>query len=109
MVIIFQVGEEFWIESVESGSSQQNANTSTTFDRPLERPGIFLGCATAVSSGGLSTDQFHDLSVKITETGGSTVLLFGSNITGVRLTRVNENGVNITFGVNALVFMRKNQ
>lgn len=103
--IIFEMGEEFWIETVQiSGiavASQGNTLTTIT----LRKPGTLLGASMSMGQ----TTNTNDIVTQLTVVGGG-VLTLGSHITQAQMRLLD---VSATAETNcdafAVFFMRKTQ
>jgi len=106
MVIIYQKGEEFWIEVFfETRSNLTTANDRTTA-HTLERSGVFLGGMVNLNVQIITT--ITSLSGMIRNTNNAE-LTFGQTLTTFNLTIRNDNAATANVGAIAIIFMRKNQ
>jgi len=102
-VIVFQLGNSFWIEVFHRLRTSVAATTQVNTDFVLEKSGQFLGCAAALDSA--SAAQI-ELSIGVINSSGGTELNIGDDITGIRVVRGNDDSVAHTFGGNVVIFMR---
>jgi len=107
MVIIFQTGEEFWIESIIVPRTTILAAASLTTDSTLERAGVFLG-SSGTLDGNEAVTVTPDVALTVKRTTGGQ-LTIGLNITAVRSQIQNNDAGSVLMGAKILVFMRKNQ
>jgi len=108
MVIIFQKGANFWIESFEFARASLAAGTAANTTFTLERPGIHIGhSCTKNTAGGFVETQL--LSAIIFRNVGGDQLLYGENISTFLLQRTNGNAGAEFIGAEILIYMRKNQ
>jgi len=102
--IIFQQGNVFWIEAIESPRFNINSNAVRTETVTLKRAGTFLGCS-AVMDYAQSAINSVDLVVCMRDPSNGA-LVYGTHITEVTLRMVNGSGATRQIGAHALVFMR---
>jgi len=109
MPIIFELGDEFWIEHVTLATitMADAAGRITSTNTVLERPGTYLGAA-FVSIGGGDVGNTQAIGWYDLRDQGGTALTFGENLTGLvwRITKQAATGAG-TVTASVLVFMRK--
>jgi len=112
MVIIFQQGDKFWIETIISTPAfdpPDAAGVSTAAVMNLERPGRFVGgMLTIVNAVGAVTNSQAIAYIQILDQG-SGGLDYGERITGIvpRIVKGAGTGASQLIFV-ATLFMRKN-
>jgi len=104
LTIIFQLGYEYWIESFTIARSSIASGAGSNTDVTLERAGFFLGCTESIDAN-LAASVAPDLAVTIKNTSNAE-LNFGQEISGVRITRQNNDAGAALFGAHVLIFMR---
>jgi len=109
MTIIYENGNEFWIEyfqvSITIGDAAGTTTSSASF---LERDGAFLGCA-MIGRNHSNNDNTQAVSaMEIKSSGGGTNINFGDEITQInlRITKAAGTAGNTTMTFHVLVFMR---
>lgn len=102
MVIVFQMGDEFWIEFLQFPSDNVLAAGNYQETMTLERPGDFLG-------GSLFNLQDEDSEGRgyILVDGVSGLLTFGKSIISVTCFAVNGSGSASNMQSSCMVFLRK--
>jgi len=109
MTIIFSQGNNFWIESLIIPVTLVNSagGTSQSAVITLEKPGDVLGLSTTASDSD-QNDNVQAIGLVILLDQGSDNIVFGENITGVRIRLVKQAGTdgNITMSFHVLLFMR---
>jgi len=107
MTIIFQKGNNFWIESLITARTSIAATTTSSFDSTLERPGIFLGASLALDIPTTVTGAEQVLiSAGIRQLDNSE-LVFGDNISTIRTRITNQNATAEIVGTKIIVYLRK--
>jgi len=101
--IIFQKGDEFWIESIVVPVLSITALEIVTTTIQLSKPGDYLAAQVCYTSSSENITRF--LSAYIRKTNGGSIT-FGENLTAIELVRGNEHSANINVGANILIFMR---
>jgi len=103
MTIIFQLGNEFWIESILVSVGAIGTSASVNDDFTLERAGVYLGHAGTITV----LNGTENLSFRVVKTDNSDVVV-GDAITGLRVRTSNHDGVSasVSNSVRILVFMR---
>jgi len=102
--IIFQQGNVFWIEAIESPRFNITSNAVRTEDVTLKKAGTFLGCS-AVMDYAQSAVNSVDL-VCCMRNLANAALVYGTHITTVTLRMVNGSAATRQIGAHALVYMR---
>jgi len=105
MVIIFQKGNEFWIESIIIDRINVVGGGETNFDRNLQRAGTFLCCSVAIDAGTMNSTRMAGLASHIKQTDDSE-LVAGDEISAIRIRQGNDDAGGLTFGTKVMVFMR---
>jgi len=104
MTIVFQLGNNFWIETFEQARVQVNAGTDTDVDFTLSRSGLFLGAAITIDNNSIAAVTVLT-AVTVKKTDDST-LGFGDAINTIRVVKHNGDGSARTFGFHLIVLMR---
>jgi len=107
MVIVYQKGEEFWIEIFNQTQSALADGGVASASHNLERQGIFLGLS--LSLGFNPTTAVSGTGVGVAARNGATggFLNTGDAISVLAVDKTNTSGASVTFGYHLVVFMRK--
>jgi len=108
MVIIFQKGNEFWIEQViVSVTIPDAAGRTTGGNTTLQRAGIFVGGAIAGQSGtdNDNSQAIGNVELRGTPTGTLTLGVFVSGV-GARVAKQLGTAGNTVMSYNAIVMLR---
>jgi len=104
LTIIFQKGEEFWIEAFTVARSSISAGGFGITNFTLQRAGTFLGAALAVDTAGAVAD-IADV-IAFVRNDDVTELTFGQALSILEVVRTNGSSNAVTFGCHVIVFMR---
>jgi len=88
MVLVFELGNQFWIESFTI-PKQLISVSSVTVDFTLERAGQFLGAGHGVDSSTTSSTAFRNMGASMRKLDDSE-LVVGERITGIRCSIGNQ-------------------
>jgi len=99
MVIIFEKGGEFWIESFVNARSNVNAAATKTVNFTLTKSGIFIGCSVTVDS----DSNRQDVGVRNID---DSEITYGQVMTTIRAFARNQLGTAAQIGFKVIIFMR---
>jgi len=105
MVIIFEMGNEFWIESIVLPRVSIAGGALNVTDQALERAGFFLGCALSLDNNGINSVGITTQECIVRNTDDSDVI-YGQAMNTIRIVRANNAAGAILSGVKVLIFMR---
>jgi len=102
MVIIFTLGNQFWIEAHIVARANISATTTNLTTITLDRAGQFLAISATPSTSNSNIPR-----TKISVAGvGAGDLSVGQDITQVEIRRRNDDSVVRSLGVQVVIFMR---
>jgi len=104
MSIIFQAGNNFWIEEISLARVSIAGGGFLVDDVPLTRSGSFLAVA-ACLDGNEAVTVTPDFTVTIKQTSGAQ-LTFGLPLTTIRIHRQNNDAGAAVIGVHVILMMR---
>jgi len=101
--IIFQLGEEFWIELVDVPTANVNAGGFANVTFTLVKGGFWMGATVCMDDSVVAADSPL---LKMTVQNGAAHLIIGDKISAVRVRKTNGSGTNRSFGGYVMLFMR---
>jgi len=111
MAIIFQVGEEFWIESHFVFIIVPDAAGATSSGAiNLDRPGDFLG-GVAIANNSATNDNAQAVGAVMLTDATPSALTFGESLTQfqVRITKLAGTAGNTQINIMVTLFLRKSR
>jgi len=104
MVIIFERGNVFWIESIDQARASIASGGQVVTDHAVTKAGIFLGGSVSFDSHPSNLDK---VACSLVETAASGTLSIGDPIeVTVRACIRNEDNIARTLGLHIILFMR---
>jgi len=105
MVIIFQMGENFWIESFFVPRANVAAGGGASVTLTMERTGDIVGVNMAIDHA-LGVTPSTEIAIAIRNTD-TTVIVYGTRTSALQLRKTNANAADQIFGAEIIVFLRK--
>jgi len=108
MVIVYERGDEFWIDSLDLAIASVAAGGFANVTIPISRAGTFLAGSCSIDTGSASAATAHFVNVELQNQTGGNHMVVGDRITGIRIRKTNGAAAAVTFGAYVILFMRKN-
>jgi len=105
LTIIFELGNEFWIETFHILRANIGAGGNRVTNTTLERAGFFLGGGVCIDTATFDTTVLATQNATMQQLD-DTELIVGTRITGVRTRESNDDAGVVLRGLNVFILMR---